>query len=460
MSTKIILPSVANPMATDTFNHRFIWDRKTIINEEEQMYMDMVEDPSAWRKTFLPIKDKPNGGIIVGRTADQKLVNRYGQPYTSGLVTTHRKLAFKYGYVKCVVRLPNVKGVWPALWLLSEHSQWPKGIPMLPEVDIMEFIADGNIYNSLHHYNGFKESQQNTMVSSKKELGKGIKRVTVDELSKLMTFELFWSPSTMTFKCNGAITDHRNTPADMHNHFHFLMNLAIGGGWPAKPNPKDYVNGVNYEIHHVEIISDDWLFMNEGVPPESCNVIEGEVIPSYNDEMPRDETSTPVQTLEVGSDVAFAAPGEREKAQAAGNVSDFIENATQRPTQAGKADSSPVPQDVRDRAEALIANEPEAGSNLKESAKHHARMAENLMKHGWFIRHNEEHKREIMRHYLTGKKTQPVLDSPELVMNKENVQTAWGGIVDMLWDYVNSVDKITTLENEVKRLRDEIKALK
>ena len=447
MSMKITLPSVANPMATDCFNNKFIWDRRTIINGEEQMYMDMVEDPAMWRKTFLPITDKPNGGIIVGRTADQKLVDRYGQSFTSGLVTTHRKLAFKYGYVKCVVRLPNVKGVWPALWLLSEFAQWPQGVPMLPEVDIMEFIADGNIYNSLHHYNGFREGQQNTMVSSKKELGKGIKKVTADELSRLMTFEMYWTPSTMTFKCNGDVTDHRNTPADMHNHFHFLMNLAIGGGWPAKPNPADYNNGVGYEIHHVEITSDDWLFMNEGVPPESCTITEGETIPSYTDEMPRDDTDTPVQTLEVGSDVAFAAPGAREKAAQAAQQAQAVEAAIQ-------SDDSPVPQEVRDRAETLLNNDPTASSNLIESAQHHAKMAENLMKHGWFMHHNKQHRREIMRHYLTGKKTQPVLDSPELVMNKESVDTAWNAIIDMLWDYVNGLDKMQALEKEVKRLQD------
>ena len=62
--------------------------------------------------------------------------------YTQGLVTSHDKFSFKYGYIEIRAKFPGGKGLWPCLWLMPQHQGWP------PEFDIAEYYSTSR---TMHH---------------------------------------------------------------------------------------------------------------------------------------------------------------------------------------------------------------------------------------------------------------------------------------------------------------------
>jgi beta-glucanase (GH16 family) len=55
--------------------------------------------------------------------------------YSSGMVSSHDKFSFLYGYIEIRARFPGGPGVWPAFWLMPQSHQWP------PEFDVAEYYA-------------------------------------------------------------------------------------------------------------------------------------------------------------------------------------------------------------------------------------------------------------------------------------------------------------------------------
>ena len=72
-------------------------------------------------------------------TAKKEAKNGY--PYTSGLIQTDDKFAFKYGYVEVRAKTPKGAGLWSTAWLLAEDNQWP------PELNVLEQIGQINETN-------------------------------------------------------------------------------------------------------------------------------------------------------------------------------------------------------------------------------------------------------------------------------------------------------------------------
>ena len=63
--------------------------------------------------------------------------------YSQGLVSTHDKFKFTYGYIEIRAKYPGGKGLWPCFWLMpQDQTQWP------PEFDIAEYYGG---QRKMHH---------------------------------------------------------------------------------------------------------------------------------------------------------------------------------------------------------------------------------------------------------------------------------------------------------------------
>ena len=86
--------------------------------------------------------------------------------YSAGLISSHDKFAFKYGYIEIRAKYPGGMGVWPAFWLIGQGQYWP------PEFDIAEYyggpgvmhygLCHGTLKNVLWDSTGDKESHAET----------------------------------------------------------------------------------------------------------------------------------------------------------------------------------------------------------------------------------------------------------------------------------------------------------
>lgn len=189
--------------------------------------------------------------------------------YTSARLTTQNKGDFQYGRIEMRAKLPMGQGSWPAFWMMptdSVYGGWPKS----GEIDIMEAVNLGamrddgtpetNIYGTLHY--GAGPSSDNT----------GGAYSDIDPAADFNNYAIEWQEGEIRWYVNGVLfatqrqselsykstgevsglahrgwyaefydiatgeltTDWSSAPFDQD--FFIILNLAVGGNWPAAVN--------------------------------------------------------------------------------------------------------------------------------------------------------------------------------------------------------------------------------
>ncbi len=163
-----------------------------------------------------------------------------GFPYTSGMVITHEKFSFQYGYVEARLKVPAGQGLWPALWLLPEDEDWP------PEIDIHEVLGNtpSTIHTTLHY-----------TTDGKNHYSSGSSWKGPDFSAGFHTIGLLWEPHLIAWTIDGveryAVTE--NIPQEP---FFLLANLAVGGNWPGSPDASTVFPSY-YEIDYIRVYEND-----------------------------------------------------------------------------------------------------------------------------------------------------------------------------------------------------------
>jgi len=171
-----------------------------------------------------------NGNLII--TAIEE--SFAGQPYTSARIRTLGKADFLYGRFEGRIKLPSGRRMWPAFWMMPTDSVY--GIwAASGEIDIMESVnlAD-RVYGTIHYGGSFPANTST---------GQSI--VPGPDLSQdFHVYAFEWGPdqirwyfggqlySTLTreiWRSDTALSDP-NAPFDQV--FHFILNVAVGGGFP------------------------------------------------------------------------------------------------------------------------------------------------------------------------------------------------------------------------------------
>jgi beta-glucanase (GH16 family) len=170
--------------------------------------------------------------VIEARNETMTGPDGFTRDYTSAKLTTKGKFVQTYGKFEARMKIPRGQGIWPALWLLAE-SYDEIGWPDCGEVDIMESVGPvaRTLYGTVHGpgYCGANPLQ---------------KTVEVDEpLSQdFHIYTLEWEPLRFNWFLDGrcyASVDRAEAGADpwpFNEPFYILMNLAVGGIWPGKPD--------------------------------------------------------------------------------------------------------------------------------------------------------------------------------------------------------------------------------
>jgi beta-glucanase (GH16 family) len=180
------------------------------------------------------IQQRDGNLVITARKEDLTGPDGIPRNYTSARINTENHFAQKYGRLEARIKLPTGKGIWPAFWLLGddhETNEWPD----CGEIDILETIgAPDTIYSTIHGpgYSGSKGPTTKFVLPPGEQ---------VDTAFHLYAVE--WSPNDIKFFFDDHLIVER-TPADLpsgtrwvYDHsFYLLLNLAVGGYWPGKPD--------------------------------------------------------------------------------------------------------------------------------------------------------------------------------------------------------------------------------
>lgn len=175
--------------------------------------------------------------------------------YTSGKVTAQNKQDFTYGKVVARAKVPEGKGLWPAIWMMpqdeSYYGQWPK----CGEIDIMEVLGNqvDTAYGTIHYGEPHGE-QQGTYVLDEGTFASDFHEYSVE-----------WEPGEMRFYIDGNLYHTVNDwftaendvekpyPAPFDQPFFVQMNLAVGGDWPGDPDASTDFDKAEFEIDYVRV---------------------------------------------------------------------------------------------------------------------------------------------------------------------------------------------------------------
>lgn len=201
---------------------RYIWDRATIINNEQQFYLDPGQhqhSPFTINDGVLSIVAEPTPRALRGVVE--------GQPYVSGVLTTEKSFAQQYGRFEVLAKVPEGQGLWSAFWLLPSFDQWPAGVAILPEIDVMEHLGhQPNVYHTTLHTNQTGELTSHPYDHTLRQ------SLTND----FHTYSVVWNAENVTWYLDGEWKATHPTPKDFTRPVHFLLNLAVGGNWPGSPD--------------------------------------------------------------------------------------------------------------------------------------------------------------------------------------------------------------------------------
>ena len=183
---------------------------------------------------YLPDNVSVEGGVLRLEAQRGRVRGSDGAsyPYTSGMVTTGRseddqaqqpRFGFQYGRVEVRMRMPEGKGLWPALWLL------PLTHESRPEIDVMEVLGDTPATLRTHfHYlddDGERVSRGHTWRGA-------------DSSAGWHRYGLRWTPEELVWLVDGKEQSRFSQDEFVPDEpMYLLINLAVGGEWPGDPAP-------------------------------------------------------------------------------------------------------------------------------------------------------------------------------------------------------------------------------
>ncbi|MCR2804380.1 carbohydrate binding domain-containing protein [Paenibacillus soyae] len=184
-----------------------------------------------------------NARIEEGHLVLEALKEDYqGNAYTSAKLTTEGKGDWIYGKFEVRARMPQGKGIWPAIWMMPTDQNLYSSWPASGEIDIMELLGHepDKIYGTLHYGQPHEHAQGSYTLSDGSTFADGFH-----------TYGVEWEPGEFRFYVDGVLYAKQNNwfsknpqeggeytyPAPFDRDFFMQLNLAVGGDWPGNPDP-------------------------------------------------------------------------------------------------------------------------------------------------------------------------------------------------------------------------------
>lgn len=162
-----------------------------------------------------------------------------GKEYTSGMISSHDKYAFQYGYAEMRAKVPKGNGFWPNFWLLSQKKSWP------PEIDIAEFVGSNinNVHMTLHYKNSSSQHESASNYWGNQDFS-----------TDYHTYALQWDPNKIVWYVDGkerhSYTVSGNIP---HEPMHVVATFALGSAWTNIPPDSTTPFPSYFDIDYIKV---------------------------------------------------------------------------------------------------------------------------------------------------------------------------------------------------------------
>jgi beta-glucanase (GH16 family) len=199
------------------------------VNNEQQAYVD---SPDVLYVTRGPeAAGARNGALVIRPRFRHGFTTAEGRSYDflSGRIDTRSKVAFTYGTAAARMKLAAGAGLWPAFWALGD-GRWPD----TGEIDIMENVGDPGWTSVALHGPGYFG---NTPIVLRAPLSAS------HDAADWHVYAVDWTPNDLVFKVDKRVVYRvthamveRYGPWAFDNPKHLILNLALGGDYPASVN--------------------------------------------------------------------------------------------------------------------------------------------------------------------------------------------------------------------------------
>jgi beta-glucanase (GH16 family) len=200
------------------------------VNNELQAYID---SPQTVRLLPEGAVEGADGGVLElralahpdgfetpsGRVAD----------FVSGRINTRGNFDFTYGRAEARIRMPDLEGIWPAFWMLG-NGRWPD----TGEIDIMEYVGEPDWVGVALHGPGYSGE---TPIVNKYFFPEG------EDVTSWHVYAVEWTADSIEFLVDDRLIYRVTRPmVEIYGEWRFdtpkylIVNLAIGGAYPAKTN--------------------------------------------------------------------------------------------------------------------------------------------------------------------------------------------------------------------------------
>jgi beta-glucanase (GH16 family) len=167
--------------------------------------------------------------------------------YTAASINTDGIAGFLYGRIEVRAKLPQGKGIWPAIWMMgTNHSA--AGWPRCGEIDIMEFVGKepDKVHATVHWFGTNKHQSLGSRITTK------------EPYADFHLYAVEWYPDRMDFYFDKEkyftypIAKAGEGPENPFHKAHYLLiNLALGGSWGGPMD--DAVLPQKYYIDYVRV---------------------------------------------------------------------------------------------------------------------------------------------------------------------------------------------------------------
>lgn len=173
-----------------------------------------------------------------------------GFKYTSARLVTRQKGDWLYGRVEVKAKIPDGRGMWPAIWMLP--TDWSYGgWPASGEIDIMENVGYdpykivGTVHTEAYNHSTGTQKGASTNVQSC--------------YSAFHIYAIEWEVQEIRFYVDDLLyftfrnegTGYKTWPFD--KRFHLLLNVAVGGNWGGVQGIDDSVFPRSMIVDYVRV---------------------------------------------------------------------------------------------------------------------------------------------------------------------------------------------------------------
>ena len=173
-----------------------------------------------------------NGKLIITAKPDKEKEGFW----SASRIITERKVDFRFGRIDVRAKLPETKGLWPAIWLLGKNrdaDSWP----YCGEIDMMEEVGHipHRIFGTMHY---FEKGRSYNHSGNKYELKYG------NFSDDFHVYSIDWDNKSIKFYVDDQLYSEKKYPdlkidADDNpflKPFYMILNLAVGGNLPGYPD--------------------------------------------------------------------------------------------------------------------------------------------------------------------------------------------------------------------------------